>query len=384
MRLLARLHCGLIVACVLAAAFDALSLTGLVGEVSVVAVYLRGLLFGVSVALSYYAAERLSALWQFLLASVVLCGLSWLMLGNPIGAVMAAIVCFFRLRVRLSEEKEKSAFEEPNFVCLIPFALSFCLSAVYELPLSQKLSVFSAVMYLLVVLTYRAVRRIDEYLVLNKSMKELPTGRILRIAGAAVGAFLLIAVILLAPSALSIPGNIVFALPDVPGKPYTGPAEVESLGAGMSINLEEVMGDEVQPLFHIPEFVIYLVYVFVGILLAAAILYGVYQLFKNFRFSYADNRDVIESLSADPDVAAHVPAAHRQKISVLDRSPNAAIRRKYRKAVLKASKEAPKRWKTPTEIESDSGINELRLHELYEKARYGSEPCTSAELRSLK
>lgn len=385
LRLLARLHCGLISASLCATAFAALSLVGWAQADELVPFYLRGILFGVPVALSYYAAEKLPKLWQFLLSSLAISAISGLLLGHIGGAVMGAILCLFRFRNRISEEKTRSAFDAPSYVCLLVFLASFSVSAVYELSTLQKLSVLSAVLYLLLIVTYRALERIDGYLNLNKSMKELPVRRIQRIAGAAVAAFLVVAAVFLVPSALSTPGNVVFDLPDVPGKPYKGPDEVEHISGGMTVNMEALLGDEAaEPLFKIPSFVIYLIYALIMTAVAAMIIYGVYQLFKNFRFTYTDNRDVIESISKDMDEATAVPARRREKLSILDRTPNAVIRRKYRKAVTKAAAEPPKRWMTPAEIEKESGISEQKLHELYEKARYGNSPCTAEDVRALK
>lgn len=385
LRFLARLHCGLIAACLCAAVFAALSLTDLIESVSVSAVYLRGILFGIPIALSYYAAEKLPKMWQYLLAWVAISAISWLLLGHIGGAVMGAIVCLFRFRNRISEEKTPSAFDSPNYVCLLFFAVCFSLSAVYELSQLQRLSVISALLYLLVLLTYRAVERIEDYLELNKDMKALPVRRILRIAGAGAAALLVPAAIFLIPAALSLRGEVVFDLPDVPGKPYEGSDVVEHISGGETVSMDELLGDAVgEPLFQIPEFVMYIIYAAIFMAVAALLIYGVYQLFKNFRFSYSDNRDIIEALPTDRDIAAPSSPKHKQKLSVLDRSPNAAIRRKYRKTVIKALCEPPKHWQTPAEIEKFGGIDDQKLHSLYEKARYSAVPCTQAELRSLK
>lgn len=385
LRFLARLHCGLISACLCATAFAAMALVGWADADAMLPFYLRGLLFGVPVALSYYAAERLPRLWQFLIAVVVIIGTSWLLLGHIGGAIMAALLCLFRFRNRISEEKTRSSFDAPSYVCLLIFLACFGVSAVYELSALQRLTVLSAVLYLLLILTYRAVERIEGYLKLNKSMKELPARRIQRIAGAAVAIFLVLAVVFLIPSVLSMQGNIVLDLPDVPGKPYTGPEEVGHISGGMNVNIEDLLGDEGgEPLFKIPSFVIYLVYTLIAAAVAAMIIYGIYQLVKNFRFPYSDNRDIIESLPKDTDAAADLPTKRRERLSIIDRSPNAVIRRKYRKTVLKSAAEPPKRWMTPTELEGYSGISEQNLHNIYEKARYGAAPCTAEDVRALR
>ena len=66
------------------------------------------------------------------------------------------------------------------------------------------------------------------------------------------------------------------------------------------------------------------------------------------------------------------------------RAPNAQVRRKYRRAVLRSAKEAPPQCASPQEIETRAGLEDSQLHRLYEKARYSQEGCTSQESRSLK
>ena len=65
-------------------------------------------------------------------------------------------------------------------------------------------------------------------------------------------------------------------------------------------------------------------------------------------------------------------------------APAGLIRRRYRKVVRRAKKEAPKPWQTPGEIEADRNLQVPGLHRLYEKARYSTQPCTREDVRALK
>lgn len=383
LRLLARLHCGLIAAGVCVMAFELLELTELVKGVDSVTVYWRALLFGIPVALSYYAAEKLPALWQFLLASLLISGLSWLLLGHPGGAAMAAAVCFFRLRGRLSEEKFRSAFDAPSFFGFLVFFAAFCLSAAYGRPVLQKLSVLSAVLYLLILLVFRGVERIEEYLSLNRDMRGVPVRRVQRIAGTAVAAAFLLGAVLLVPPALGVSGDFRLKLPERQARVHTSPVEAESFG-GETASMAELFGEEGKPAFQVPAFVSYLLYAIIAGGLTALLLFGVYKVFRNFRLSYAENHDVIESLSEGPSEVNAVFRERQKRLSPLDRSPDAVIRRKYRKQVLKTAQEPPKRWQAPAEIEAHAGIEAPRLHELYEKARYGAVACTAEDVREMK
>lgn len=385
MRLLARLHCAVIAACLFAAVFEYLGSVNLAEASGVARVYLRGLLFGIPAALSYYAVEKLPALWQFLAVSVLISGFSWLLTGHPLGAAAAAVVCFFRLYGRLSEEKSRSLLDTPGVFGFVPFLVLFCLSAVYGMASTERLSVLSAVLYLLILLAFRGIERIDEYLDLNRNMGGVPVRRIQVIAGAAVAALVLVGAFLLIPPALGLSGEFRVVLPE--HRTYTPSpmpsAEIAAPGGEMP-GLEKLFGGEMEPVFQIPVFVSYLFYILATGALAALLIYGAYRLFKNFRTSYSDGRDVIEDLPEDAgEKGGLLPEAVKRPF-VLDFSPNAVIRRSYRKAVLKAAKELPECWKTPAEIETGAAMEAQCLHDLYEKARYGPVLCTREDLRKLK
>ena len=75
------------------------------------------------------------------------------------------------------------------------------------------------------------------------------------------------------------------------------------------------------------------------------------------------------------------------------RSPDRKIRRMYKKRIRRTLREKPSGNETPLELEYKAGLYENnepekgdidRIHELYEKARYGKEPCTQEEARLFR
>lgn len=380
MRFLSRFHCALITAIAYAMVMNIIQ-----GEGVELRVYLRGLLFFIPVLLSFYAARKLPALWQFLLASLAISGISWLLTGTIAGLIAGAVLCFFRGRSRLSEEREESAFDTPHLAVLLVFLIPFLYSAGTGQTLLQKLSVFSAALYLLLCLAYNGVKRVEEYLELNQGMHGLPVRRIVRTAGAAVAALAILASALLLPASVLASGSFRVDFSRLNHMGAAVPPEITAGEQPSGIGLpEELLGEEQEPWFQIPPFVSYLFYALAVGGIAALILYGIYQIFKNFRASYTDNRDVVQFLSSKEEEETLEGERRRRKISALDFSPNAAIRRRYRKTILKASKEQPESWAAPAELEAGAGISDQRLHEYYEKARYSLEGCTPEESRALK
>lgn len=379
MRLLGRFHAALLVAIVCAAVYEVM------GRDPTVA-YLRGLLLFIPMALSYYAAERLPSLWQYLLAMVLLMGLAWLLLGHPGGAAAMLLVCILRARMRLSEDKAPSYMDVPHYAVTGFFVVPFVFSAFVDLPGLQKLSVLSAAVYFLIALLYRGIQRVEEYLLLNRAMDGLPAARIQRTAGAAVLAAVLLSAILLLPAALSVPGTFHMELPEKNYSASNQQLEQDYQEYGTMQMAPNFGDDDGKPLIQFPPFLSYLIYAVVAVAVVSTILYGIYLVFKNFRASYTDSHDVVQFLHKDVREKADLEeaAASIRRPGLFDRSPNATVRRRYRKAILKAGKETPQRWQTPEELEAWAGLHDPRLHALYEKARYSPTPCTQEDLKLLK
>lgn len=378
MRGLGRLHSALVVAVVCCAVSEIMKRNAVVG-------YFRGLLFCIPMALSWYAVRSLKNMGQFLLASIGLMALTWLLIGNPGGAVAMGLVCFLRARARMSEETEKSYMDFPFFFMLIFFVLAFFISAILDLHVLQRASLISGAVYFLICVLYKGIGRIENYLYLNRDMKGMPTKRIVRTAGSAVLLAALIAAVLMIPVAVSSNGNFHVELP----KNYTDPTEsaedyvgeVDSPGMDPSAFAELAKGG---PTWQIPAFVSYIFFAVIGIILLVIIFNLIKSIITNFRLSYTDDGDVVQFLRGDRDDGDLAEEAKRErKPRIWDRSPNAAVRRRYRKEILRTAKSSPEGWRTPQEIESWAGVENQRLHELYEKARYGNTPCTDEDVKSL-
>lgn len=127
-----------------------------------------------------------------------------------------------------------------------------------------------------------------------------------------------------------------------------------------------------------PRGFFYLAAVAGGAVLAAVMV----RLCRSGRRVSREGQDVIERLGAE--TREGLPASPGQRQPLLDLSPSGVIRRRYRKVVRRAKKEAPKPWQTPGEIEADRKLQVPGLHRLYEKARYSTQPCTREDVRALK
>ncbi|MGN0439612.1 MAG: hypothetical protein ACI4HH_02415, partial [Hominenteromicrobium mulieris] len=113
------------------------------------------------------------------------------------------------------------------------------------------------------------------------------------------------------------------------------------------------------------------------------VIYGCIRISRGFKTSFVDRRDLVENLPEDERTTVRERAQKRDRPGFLDRSPTAAVRRKYRKTLLHAAKEPPARWMSPAEAEAHAKLQNDALHIVYEKARYSEKGCTKDDLTAI-
>ncbi len=382
-------HCALLGAILLTGIVELLTPLG-IHSLSPDSVFLRGLLLVIPAALSYYAAERIRRLWLYLPASLGIAAISWLLLGNPGGTVLAAALCLFRMMSRMVAKEEEapvvSAFDAPHYAGLLLFGVTFLISAAGGFPVLQRSSVIAAVFYLLLCFLYSGIQRVDGYLTLNREMANLPGRRIERAAGSAVVLAVVLAAALLLPAAFGTQGDFRI---DLSGKRVavsdTLP-EPQETDPGITTEGLEELRDAMYggPAPVMPPWVNYLLTAIASVCILAAVVYAVYAISRHFRSSFRDNHDVVQHLGSDFSEDSPFEKRGRKRSRLFDRSPGALIRRCYRKRVLRGSKEPPKQWQSPAELEAAAGLENAQLHSLYEKARYSAEPCTGEDVRLMR
>ena len=112
---------------------------------------------------------------------------------------------------------------------------------------------------------------------------------------------------------------------------------------------------------------------------------------KKFYRPYRENNDEQEFISPVDQNESLLSRILPKRPLFLDRSPNAVVRRAYRKTVEKkaARQKDPGALmvRTPEEIEDyiklDAAEDREKLHTLYEKARYSKEGVSKEEARTV-
>lgn len=353
--------------------------------------YLYGLLFIIPIALSWFAKRWLRSVFLYLIASAAIVALTVLLFGNAFLAAPAILLCFLRLHNRVTGET-RSLIDHAAYPALLLILLPGVCSIFYDVlsGVFQSASLLCAAIYFLLCFIQHGIERIDNYIEINKDMQNMPKQRIIRIASATLGAIFVIFAAILLPPLIGNSAEYHFVLPESTGQeaalstPDANPESMES-EEEMEPWLPEVESNPVMTfIWSILEYIV-LTAAAVGLILAA--VYGVMWLSRNFRISFRDRGDFIENLSsADRLETIREKGKKRDKPGFFDRSPNAVVRRKYRRTILHAAKEPPACWMTPSEAEAHarlSGPSAARLHNLYEKARYSADGCTRADITEI-
>ena len=341
----------------------------------------RAFLLLLPLSLSYYAALGLRSLWQFALVSLLLGALGWLLAGHPGGAGVILFCCLLRGRARVFEETQPAFLERPTLWFQLVFAGVFLTGAFLAKPLLQRLAVLSAVLSLLIFLLFRALSRLDAYLRLNREISGLPARRIRRWVGGALAAAVVFSLILLLPGLLSVRGELILTVPQkaLHSTATPEPDFFDANAVSGAARLGEIFGGQETREFH-GEFLFFLVI----LLVSAFALVVLIRVLRQFRGAFHDARDTVQYLSREEGEDRIQRSRRVGRLSLLDRSPNGSIRRLYRKEIRRGLTEAPAPWQSPSEIEADASLSDPELHALYEKARYGPQPCTPEDLRRLK
>ncbi|MBP3703988.1 MAG: hypothetical protein J6I98_00510 [Clostridia bacterium] len=351
--------------------------------------YLRGLLILVPVIISWFAKRYLKNAALYILVSFAATMLTGWLFDSAIMLVPAVAICFLRFYNRIQEEKEISLLDQPGYAGIALVAIPFAVS-IFEERLDsafQSLTLLYMAIYFILCFAHHGIERINDYVGVNKGMSNMPSRRITRVAAVILAGFVLVFSVILLPTLFGAEINIRYEAKEleyeIPEAEFVTP-EGQDAPTDMDGGLP---GQKETPLFSaiykLLEFVFAIVFGVGGII---AIVYAVIQITRRFNQSSDERGDFIENLQEDDLEVVRERRAKSDKPRFFDRSPNAMVRRKYKKTILRAAKNQPYAWMTPAEVEAHAELTGERieaLHALYEKARYSPEGCTKQDTANL-
>lgn len=148
-------------------------------------------------------------------------------------------------------------------------------------------------------------------------------------------------------------------------------------------------GQELFPWIHTLWYVLERVFGVVFLLILAYAFYrSLYDFYYDFRAADPETGDTRKRT----ETREKVRRRRRERLSPLDFSPRARIRREYRKYILsQPGRDKIEPFHTPAQLEEAAGgpgkgpgDDRMLIHDLYEKARYGAGKVTGEELEKMK
>ena len=346
---------------------------------------LRGFLILAPIALSWFAIKCLRRIFFYILASIGITVLTGFLFDSVLMAVVALFICFMRLYGRLHGESH-SLFDHAGYAGLAVFAVPFLCSVFTDRAdlIFQPVSLVFAAVYFVLCLTQRGIRRIDDYIDVNAAMQNMPARRIVRITCALLAAAAVFCTAVLLPPLLTNDIGYRYTPREAIHAEYTPPEQTKTSSGGNMPLDEMIPAAEPSPvLVLIMKILEYIVLIALAGGLIFGVIYGCIRISRGFKTSFVDRRDLVENLPEDERTTVRERAQKRDRPGFLDRSPTAAVRRKYRKTLLHAAKGPPARWMSPAEAEAHAKLQNDALHIVYEKARYSEKGCTKGDLTAI-
>lgn len=170
----------------------------------------------------------------------------------------------------------------------------------------------------------------------------------------------------------------------------------DGMQGGVADIMENYMGNPYESVQTLPEHTYvrnyileYILKIVLCILAMFLVLFLLYSLYCYLKRDRKDEGDVVEFIKKeDKEVVSLKKSQFKVRGSRQEQSPNAIVRKMYKKKIKSGIKESIPEWASPYELETlakwqEKG-SESMLHKLYEKARYSKNGCEKEDLDRYK
>ena len=347
--------------------------------ISSVQYFFSSLLFIIPAAITKYSSLYIKQLWVYIVLSIVLVVATWFITTCPLSCLITVIMVVLRLVSRVRQDA--SVFDRPHYVALIFFLVPFFYGGYMGDWFIQLMALILAFIYIALVFAFNGFKKIEDYIKLNNTMAEFPERRIGKSMATIFGFG---ALIFLSVSLICVMSSYEFfgiTIPQIEVSEEEKANLYESTVNPESYynNLAEQFGEAVDnPVMAAVDQTATIISV---VLMIGLFIFCIVELFLIFSKTVKKEKaDIIESIVEPEEEEA--PVEKKEKISFFDMSPNAVVRRKYKKTIK--SKFTPDDWMTPAEMEERGKFKIDLLHNLYEKARYSEHGCTQEDKEAVK
>lgn len=347
--------------------------------ISSVQYFFSALLFIIPAAITKYTSMYIKQLWLYLVICIVLTVSIWFITTCTISILITVLMSVLRLVARVRQDA--SVFDRPHYVALLVFIVPFLYGGLNDDWFIQLMALILSVTYIAVVFAFNGFKKIEDYIKLNNTMAEFPERRIGKSMATIFGVG---ALIFLSVALICVMSSYEFFGVEIPQIEVS--EEEKALLVESTVDptqnyqqLAEMFGEaQYNPVMAAVDQTATVVSV---ILIIGLLIFAIVEVFLIFSKTVKrEKADIIESI-VEPE-EKEVKVEKKEKISILDMSPNAVIRRKYKKTIK--SKFTPDDWMTPSEMEERGKFKIDLLHALYEKARYSEHGCTQEDKEAVR
>ena len=309
--------------------------------------------------------------------------------------VVAAASLYFYARAKNAE----CLLEAPEYYCLGLYLLMWFLERQYPSELLENYAVIGAGCYCLLCMYKTNLDEILQFIDLNEQLERFPEKRLLKsnllmmgfqtiIVGCGMG-------MILSSGVDGVFDKLVEAfrrfmtwlLSFLESDTEAVGSEVSGGAAIMPVVEAEERSAFMEMLLKLFDILSWVIVIGLTLFVIYKLLKKFYQLYLEFDMNSVENGDEIEKIYTVQS-KEEKRKLKKQKSENLrwDRSPNAKIRKYYKKRVLRDLKEIPAAYLTPEEIEQsvDMSVDKKQVfHTLYEQARYGNVDCSKEDVDKM-
>lgn len=364
--------------------------------------FLKSLLLIPLVGILSVTVEKVKYFWQYFLIAVIAVALAAAAAGNGyarIWMVVCGVIAAFSYFFARAGKKE-CWLESPALPWLVLYLVMYLIGNNLKREFLIWYASFGAGIYYLVCNLHTNLTEMDEFVRTHNHLERLPVKRLGKINGRMMWmqSGVIAAAMFTAPfvgidqiirqMGRALRKIVMLLLSLLPS------GSSEELVEETTKNAQQMMmggGEEVSAfwalIYKILDIIGWMIAAFLVLLTIWMILKKIYDMYRQFNVRTEENGDRIERLIAPP-VGEKKRVLERKKKENLfwDRSPDARIRKYYKKRVLKDLKAVPELFWTPTQLEENvvmSREEKEKFHFYYEKARYGKQECTKEDMQNM-
>lgn len=350
-------------------------------------------------------AHRARHFWQYVFCAAISLGLAYLcsaVLLQKIFMIILTlfiIVSYFAARVKHT----RCWLQEPKYFILVLFLIMYLLAGRTDSDFLRFYACYGTGIYYLLVCYYTNAVEMDDFVRMHERLDRFPERRLVKsnrrmmwIQSGFVAAVMFLAPFIGIDRVITGAGRILKKLlvwivkilqRDGDSQPEQTVLQEPVQEPSMLLPTD---GNETSRWMEILRMILEILVFALVIAVLLFMLYKIgkklYEMYLQFGEHTEENGDKVERLSAISAEEKTSLKTLRKENLFWDRSPNARIRKLYKKRIHKGLKEKIDPAWTPQEIERCVDMPEKDreiLHVYYEKARYGPESCTTEDLQEV-